>query len=117
MALPVQYTSKIRILSDDSLVFCDKPLPLRRVYFLGDGACSEISIAPMRACDALIGLVQHSFLLDIEARDMIEAHFDALAALVAQPLYFRLDYPRSYGDLPKVRQAILLHASMDDGTP
>ncbi|MBK8358823.1 MAG: hypothetical protein IPL15_07495 [Comamonadaceae bacterium] len=50
----------------------------------------------MRPAQALIELVKHSFLLDIEARDMLMRHFDDLTRLAALPIYFRLDYPRDY---------------------
>lgn len=113
LAPPVQHTSKARILSDDVLAFCDVAQPLRNIYFLGDGCASEVSITPMSPSEALIGLVNHSFLLDIEARDAIAAHFEELTQLVALPLYFRLDYPRHYAALPSVREAILKNASMD----
>jgi hypothetical protein len=49
-------------------------------------------------------------LLDIEARDMLARHFDDLSRLAELPIYFRLDYPRSYEALPTVRQAIVRHA-------
>lgn len=113
LAPPVQHTPKARILSDDVLAFCDVAQPLRNIYFLGDGCASEVSITPMSPSEALIGLVNHSFLLDIEARDAIAAHFEELTQLVALPLYFRLDYPRHYAALPSVREAILKNASMD----
>ncbi|MBK7991643.1 MAG: hypothetical protein IPK05_18515 [Comamonadaceae bacterium] len=64
-------------------------------------------IEPLRPAEALIELVKNSFLLDIEARDMLVRHFDDLTRLAALPIYFRLDYPRDYGTLPAVRDAIV----------
>ena len=114
LAPPVQFTPKARILSDDALVFCDQARPLRRVYFLGDGSTSEVSIERMKRSEALIGLVNHSFLLDIEARDVIAKHFDELSQLVEMPIFYRLDYPRCYGNLPLVREAIIRHAMEEE---
>ncbi|MBK9199489.1 hypothetical protein [Candidatus Skiveiella danica] len=65
---------------------------------------------PLRPAEALIELVKNSFLLDIEARDMLVRHFDDLTRLAALPIYFRLDYPRDYKALPIVRKAIIEHA-------
>lgn len=115
LAPPVQYTSKARILADNALAFCDEPRPLSRVYFLGDGTASAPAFERLSAREALIELVRHSFLLDIEEREMLTFHFDQLARLVRLPLYYRLNYPRRYDALPAVREAILRHASEESG--
>ena len=114
LAPPVQYTPKARILSGDSLPFCNAARRLRRVYFLGDGSAVELMIQRMRPSEALIGLVRNSFLLDIEAQEMLSAHFDLLAEMVALPIYYHLDYPRAFAALPSIRQGILEHASAQD---
>jgi hypothetical protein len=108
-AEPVPFTSKTRFLAGDEIPFCDEPRPLRRVYFLGDGTSARVSIEQVSKSDALIELVRHSFLLDIEARELIAAHFDRLSRLVAAGICFKLDYPRTYVSLPDVRQAVLEH--------
>ena len=105
----MQYTPKTRNLATDTLVFCDEPRPLHHVYFLGEGVTQEISFVRMSASEALIELVKHSFLLDIEARELIASHFDQLSSLVRLPIYYRLDYPRRFEMLGEVRQAILRH--------
>ena len=117
LAPPVQYTPKSRVLSDEALAFCDQARPLRRVYFLGDGSASEVCIEHMKPSEALIGLVNHSFLLDIKAQDVIAKHFDELTQLVKMPIYYRLDYPRRYEDLPRVREAIMRHAMEEESKP
>ena len=61
-----------------------------------------------------MGLVKNSFLLDIEAPDVIALHFNRLADMAELPIYYRLDYPRSYEMLPTVRQAIIEHAAAED---
>ena len=68
------------------------------------------TIEPLRPAEALIELVKHSFLLDIEARDMLARHFDDLTRLAELPIYFRLDYPRRYKALAAVREAVIRHA-------
>ena len=110
MAPAVSFTSKARFLAGPGIAFCDEARPLRRVFFLGDGDLATPTIEPLRPAEALIELVKHSFLLDIEAQDMLARHFDDLSRLATLPVFFRLDYPRSYETLPAVRQAIVSHA-------
>jgi hypothetical protein len=110
-APPLEYTSKARFLASDGIHFCDHPRHLHRVYFLGDGTPQQPVFERLIAADALIELVKHSFLLDIEEREMLAAQFDELSRLVRQPIYYRLDYPRRFEDLAQVRQAIMNHAN------
>ncbi len=114
LAPPVQYTPKARILSGDSLPFCNAARRLRRVYFLGDGSVEKLTIQSMRPSEAMIGLVKNSFLLDIEAQEMLASHLDLLAELVALPIYYHLDYPRAFAALPAVCQGILEHSAEED---
>lgn len=106
----LEFTSKSRFLAGENISFCDTPRPLRRVYFLGEGSSPGITFLRMQPAGALIELVTHSFLLDIDARDMLAAHFDELSGLASRPIFFHLDYPRRFDDLPSIRQAIVEHA-------
>lgn len=110
----LQFTSKSRFLAGDRIAFCDSPRPLRRVYFLGDGGAPGLRFERMKPAEALIELVKHSFLLDIEERVMLAAHFDELSGLASLPIYTRLDYPRRYEDLAAVRQAIIQHTTQEN---
>lgn len=105
----VDYTDKMRLLADDAVAFCDVARPLQRVYFLGDGDVDDISIHPSSGRDAMIELVRHSFLLDIEEREMLTRHFSQLTELARRPMFARLDYPRRYETLPGVRDAVIQH--------
>lgn len=109
-AAPLQFTSKSRFLAGDEIVLCDQPRPLHRMYFLGGGNATEPVFEPLKPGEALIQLVENSFLLDVEERETLIAHFDELCSLVQLPAWYRLDYPRRFEDLPRVRQAILDHA-------
>lgn len=113
-APPVQFTSKGRFLAGEDVVFCAQPRPLRRVYFLGAGLSPQLTFERLKPSEALIELVKHSFLLDIEERDMLAAQFDEFSRLVSQPICYRLDYPRRYEDLAFIRQAIVEHAMNED---
>lgn len=110
LAPPVQYTEKVRILAGEGLSYCEEPRPLRRVYFLGKGTAQEPVFERLSARNAVIELVRHSFLLDIEEREMLAYHFDQLARLARLPLFYRLDYPRKYEDLARVRASVLEQA-------
>jgi hypothetical protein len=109
---PVPFTSKTRFLAGGDIPHCAEPRRLRHVYFLGEGASPRVAIAPMSASEALIELVKHSFLLDIQAPEFIAAHFDRLSRLVAHRIYFRIDYPRRFEQLGDVRAAILSHCGL-----
>ena len=109
-ALPVHYTAKARFLAGADLVFCAQPRPLRRVYFLGDGSAATLELQRLSGAEALVEWVKHSFLLDIEEKPRLASHFDQVAKLANQPIHYRLDYPRRFEDLARVREAIVEHA-------
>ena len=111
IAPPVQHTSKARFLAGEDMAFCGEARPLQRIYFLGEGTASAVEFQPMVPSEALIELVRHSFLLDIEEQALLASHFDRLAALVRGPIFYRLDYPRRYEALALVRQSIIEHAT------
>lgn len=110
-ALTLESTSKSRFLAGKGVAFCDQPRFLRRVYFLGDGSASGIAFEPMNAADALVASEMHSFLLDVERKPLLESHFNAMARFANLPIFYRLDYPRRFEDLGRIRQAIATHAA------
>lgn len=117
MSPRVQYTNKSRVLSDPQLAACREALPLRRVYFLGDGLANDVVIEPMSPREALIGLVNHSFMLDTSTAAVMARHFDALSQMVSLPMYFKLDYPRRYDLLDRVHQAVQQHSADERPAP
>ena len=84
------------------------------MYFLGDGSAETIQIHRLSPAEALVEWVKHSFLLDVEERPRLASHFDQVADLANRPIHYRLDYPRRFEDLPRVREAILDHAQQRD---
>ena len=113
IAPPVQYTSKARFLATENMAFCGEARALQGVYFLGEGAASAVDFQPLSPSEALVELVKHSFLLDIEEQADLAQHFDRLARLVCRPIFYRLDYPRRYQALALVRRAIIEHATQE----
>lgn len=117
LAPAVQYTPKARLLSGDALVYCPEAQPLRRVYFLGDGSAARLTFQRMSPSEAMISLVKNTFLLDINVQQTLATHFDQLSEMVSLPIYYHLDYPRRYDELPFIRQAIVEHALQENSAP
>lgn len=107
LAPAVEYTSKARILAGNGLAFCAEPRTLAAIFFLGDGSSESTAIERVSPADALMRLVQSSFLLDIDKRELLAWHFDDISRIANLPLHYHLDYPRRYAALPQVRQAVL----------
>lgn len=105
------FTSKSRFLAGPDIAFCNKSRSLRRVYFLGDGNVSELTIQSMTGAESLVEYVRHSFLLDIKKKPLLASHFEKVAKLANQQIHFRLDYPRKFEELESIRQAIVEHIS------
>jgi hypothetical protein len=100
---------KVRIAAGSHMAFCPQPRPLRRAFFLGDGTAGTFTCERMTATEALVAWVGHSFLLDLDEQALLAGHFDQVAAIANLPLSYRLDYPRRFEDLPRLRQAIVEH--------
>ncbi|GIX30239.1 MAG: hypothetical protein KatS3mg124_0711 [Porticoccaceae bacterium] len=98
---------KFRLLAGPEVPHCGRPLPIGALYFLEESAA--VGIAPVSPRDALIELVRHSFLLDVEEERLLRHHFAALGGLVRSTPAFRLAYPRRYEALPAVLAAVLGH--------
>jgi hypothetical protein len=113
VAPAVQFTSKSRFFAGKDIAFCEQPRRLRRVFFLGDGEQTRPVFERMSSGVALIELVKHSFLLDIEEQQMLASHFDELTDLLKRSIIYRLDYPRNYDDLARVREAIVDHVQAE----
>jgi hypothetical protein len=105
--------SKLRV-SAAQLPHCTAPRILRAVFFLDDRHSTVPKIAAISAREALVRLLQHSFMLDIEEADFLRAHFGELTTLAAQPLHFSLGFPRRFDCLPAVRTTLIRHLSLLD---
>ncbi len=69
-----------------------------------------------RPADHLIAWVVDfpATLLAIEEKPRLASHFDQVATLASQSIHYRLDYPRRFEDLARVREAIVEHARSRD---
>jgi hypothetical protein len=113
-ALPVQFTTKARLVAGEHLTFCPATMALKHAYVLGDGSAPAISIERLPPSESLVELLRNSFLLDIDEPRALASHFEELVALVQLPLFHRLDYPRRFDDLGLVIAAVVAHARGDD---
>ena len=111
------YTYKRRFLGGGAFAFCDEARPLARIYLLGEDVDASLSITPLLGRAALLPLLEHCFVLDVDDRAARALQMKLLAQLVICTPVFRLDYPRNYAALPEVRRAIRKHAAPETDTP
>ena len=84
---------------------------MRTAYFLGDGSATKITFRRLTEVETLLAWARHSFLLDVEDRTLISAHFDGIATLANHLVCYDLDYPRRYDDLDRLLKAVVAHAT------
>ncbi len=99
------------------LPFQHAPLPLRAIYLLGAGEDKPFAVQRLTPAAALAALIPHSFILDVEDRPRLRAHFGRLAELAEAVPCHSLDFPRRYDALPGVIAAIVEHALADRAEP
>jgi hypothetical protein len=104
-------TEKSRVFADMRLRHCDQPTHLRQIYLLGSKEGSGISIERLGCRDAMLNLVQHAFVLDLESKQMRADHFRRLGRLLARVECFQLNYPRRYSALEEVRSTVIANVS------
>lgn len=100
---------KVELADDAGWAFAQSPAPLAQIYILDDAGAQVPQITPLDAQTSLASLMPHAFLLDIEDKPRLKAHFERLADLVQDVECFALDFPRRYSQLSAVRQSILDH--------
>ncbi|RPF71532.1 phosphoenolpyruvate carboxykinase (ATP) [Aurantiacibacter spongiae] len=82
--------------------FADRSLPLAAIHILGPGTAPTVSIEPVGEAAALAEMLNHAFILDVEDRQRLQAHFDRMADLARMVPCLALDYPRQFDHLPEV---------------
>ena len=102
---------KPRLQAGERLPHCDTPLPLSRVYLLGDGEVESPCIEALSPSQQLIGWTANAFVLDIKNPDVLKRNMQACARLVAEVPMRRLDYPRRYDVLDEVVALVLADAA------
>ena len=99
------YATKRRIVPDGRMSAAR--FPAAALFFLSESNNSGlISIKPVGAADACIGIVGKSFALDPSDKDRARARIGQASRLATAVPIFALDFPREISLLPQVRQAI-----------
>jgi len=106
-ALAGESWRKHSVPSDCGLAFHDRPAPLAHIYLLGDDREAPLRIEPLAASMALKQMLLHSFILDVEDKRRLNAHFCRIAELSERIPCSVLDYPRRYSELPSVLNAVI----------
>ena len=106
---------KTRVPARPEIPFHGQAVPLSMIYLLAEPSLrDDVEITRLSPAAALSQLIGHSFILDVEDRPAIKAHFDRLTRLAIGIACYSLDYPRRYSDLPSVLNAIIDHANSGD---
>ena len=102
----IVYASKERVPAQSDLPYADRPYPLRAAYFLGEGTASDISLGRLTGAEALAAWIRHAFILDVDDRAWLSAHFDAVSRLTGAVPSYHLDYPRDFTGLGRLRAVL-----------
>lgn len=94
--------SKTVIEASEHLAFGAQSLPLRAVVILGPGDRPEPMLRPISRLEGIGQLLRQSFVLDVEDRAGLAAHFRRLSNLAKRVPCFDLDYRRDFAQLPEV---------------
>ena len=108
---PVSYSSKTRLLAGDALAYNEEPQPLLAAYVLERRDAAVVSIRTLTGLNRYMAWLGNSFLLDIEDHALLAQHFEWTHRISGAVPTFSLDYPRDYGILPDVRDAIRHHVN------
>lgn len=99
--------AKVALDASDAYPFAAESAPLRAIFILGPGEASNTTIDPFPQSAALAELIRHAFVLDVEDKKRLSAHFARIGELAARVPVYALDYPRDYDHLDSVTGSIL----------
>jgi hypothetical protein len=82
--------------------------PIIRIYLLSPASdtTGHLSITSVSGRDALIALMQSSFVMDALNPTVLRNQFDCLRAAAKQPLFRRISFRHEFEALPELRRAI-----------
>ena len=82
-------------------------MPLSAMFVLGPGDVEGVQVDALAPAEALAQIIPHSFILDVEDRLRLRAHFDRVGALAEAVPCLALDYPRRFSELEGVISAVI----------
>jgi len=110
-ASAISYSSKARLLAGEALAYCEEPQTLLATYVLDRQGAKDVAIRELTGLDRYMAWLGNSFLLDIEDHALLSLHFEWTHRISGAVPTFALDYPRNYGMLPDVQDAVRLHVT------
>jgi hypothetical protein len=110
-AASISYSSKARLLAGEGLTYDNESQPLLAAYVLGQEDVATVTIQTLTGLNRYMAWLENSFLLDIEDRELLAQHYDWTHRISGAVPTFALDYPRDYGILPQVRDAVRQHVT------
>ena len=105
-ASEITYSTKARLLAGEGLAHRGTPQRLLAAFLLEGQATSDINIRPLAGSERHMAWLSNSFLLDVEDRALLAQHFDWTHRIAEAIPTLALEYPRDYGMLPRVRDAV-----------
>ncbi len=103
--LPLQHSMTEKLVHRFTEGFCQKPLPLKRLYVLDKG--TQHSIEPLHPVNAFLDLVRYSHAVNLlQTPDFTKAHFEQCQRLVKQVSVCRLQRRFSLDALPDLVKLI-----------
>jgi hypothetical protein len=101
-----EHTSKGRFSSKDLFEQRNEAAPLECLFFLGDRNVTNVEINPLNGSDAFILCLGCSLMIDRADPTLISNQFALLLNLCSNVTLYSLDYPREYGLLTDILNAI-----------
>ncbi|WAT17025.1 hypothetical protein OZN62_08725 [Aurantiacibacter sp. MUD11] len=98
---------KVALKSGKDLPFASEAADLVAIYVLGAGEATEPTFKPLEPQHALAEIMQHAFVLDVEDKPRLRAHFNRLSDLALKVPFVALDYRRQYDALPSLVEAVV----------
>jgi hypothetical protein len=81
------------------------PMPIQAIFVLGDD--EPIAVRPLSTRQACMAIVENSFALDPTDPERAQFRLERASALARQVPVLEISYPRDYGRLPEVREAVI----------
>ncbi len=90
----------------EQLPFAQEVAGLDAIFVLASAEPEKVSITRLSPLSALTHLIPHSFILDVEDKPRLKAHFSRLVDLSQDVPCYALDYRRDYRELEHVIEAV-----------
>ena len=110
-ASAISYSSKARLLAGDALTYSAEPQTLLAAFILERQNAATVTIRALTGLDRYMAWLGNSFLLDIEDHELLAQHFEWTHRISGAVPTFALDYPRDYGMLRDVQNAVRHHVA------